>query len=120
MKMGSTDSPPGNPQSWEGRSLQPSDEKELFEAIGHAFDYRGDVTLHLKTGEQVNGYVFDRHEEVSNPYLKLFLPDQAQPHIISYHEIAEITFSGEDTAFGRSWEDWAQKWKKLDSNSRDS
>ena len=32
-------------------------------------------------------------------------------------EIAGIVFSGEDTAFGRSWEDWAQKWKKPEPSS---
>ena len=31
---------------------------------------------------------------------------------MNYHDIAEVEFSGEDTAFGRSWEDWAQKWQK--------
>jgi hypothetical protein len=89
----------------------------MQEAVNYAFDYRGDVTIHLKTGEQVTGFVFDRHTEVSQPYIKLFLPNCAQPHIISYDEIMQIVFSGADTAFGRSWEDWAQKWKKFESPS---
>ena len=115
--MGSDMSSNGNPQSWEGRCIQPSDEKELHEAIRWAFDYRGDVTIQLKTGEQVIGYVFDRHEDVPQPYIKLFLPNSQEPHVVLYQDIAEVVFSGEDTAFGRSWEDWAQKWKKPESSS---
>jgi hypothetical protein len=103
-----------NIKTWEGRCLQPSDDKALYEAIGYAFDYRGDVTIQLKTGEQVMGYVFDRHEDVPQPYIRLFRPNQHQPHKIFYQEIAGIVFSGADTAFGRSWEDWAKKWKKLE------
>ena len=112
--MGSDISSNGNPQSWEGRCIQPSDEKELHEAVRRAFDYRGDVTIRLKTGEQVTGYVFDRHEDIPQPYLKLFLPNGHSPHVVSYQEIAEVEFSGEDTAFGRSWENWAKKWKNSD------
>ena len=115
--MGSDISSNGNPQSWEGRCIRPSDEKELYEAMSLAFDYRGDVTIQLKTGEQVTGYVFDRHEDLPQPYVKLFLSNQTEPHIVSYQEIAGVVFSGEDTAFGRSWEDWAQKWKKPESSS---
>ena len=33
---------------------------ELAEAVEEAFDYRGDVTIELKTGERLEGYIFDR------------------------------------------------------------
>lgn len=115
--MGSDIGSHGNHQSWEGQKVQPSDEKELREAISRAFDYRGDVTIQLKTGDQLIGYVFDRQEDVPQPYVKLFLPNRREPHIVGYQEIAGIVFSGEDTAFGRSWEGWAQKWKKPEPSS---
>ncbi len=115
--MGSDLFAKGSPQSWEGTCIQPSDENELHEAINRAFNYRGDVTIQLKTGEQLMGYVFNRHTEGPQPSLKLFLPNDKDPHIVSYQDIAGVMFSGEDTAFGRSWEDWAQKWKKPDSHS---
>ncbi len=115
--MGSDVSSNGIAQSWEGRRLQPSNDKELHEAIGRAFDYRGDVTIQLNTGEQVMGYVFDRQQVAPQPYVKLFLPEGHEPRMVLYQEIAEIVFSGEDTAFGRSWEDWAQKWKKPEASS---
>ena len=88
------------------------DEVMLREVIGHACDYRGDVTIHLKSGEQVIGYVFDRKEDVSEPYVKIFLANQSEASTVKYQDIHELEFSGEDTAFGRSWEDWAKKWQK--------
>lgn len=112
--MESNDSSTGRVQSWEGRCLQPSNHEELLEAIHLAFDYRGDVTIQLSTGEEVLGFVFDHHEEVIPPFIRLFLPNAPQPHKILYEEIAGIIFSGPDTAFGRSWEDWAKKWNKIE------
>ena len=101
-----------HPSSWEGHRLPADTESVLREAMERACDYRGDVTIHLKTGEQVCGYVFDRHEGIPHPYIKLFLANQSEPAIVKYQDIAEVEFSGEDTAFGRSWEDWAKKWQK--------
>ncbi len=101
-----------HPPSWEGHRLPTHTESDLKEALNRACDYRGDVTLHLKTGEQVVGYVFDRQEGIPDPYVKLFPPNQAEPMTVKYQDIAEVEFSGEDTAFGRSWEDWTQKWQK--------
>lgn len=115
--MGSDIPSKDSPQSWEGLRIQPSDESELREAINRAFDYRGDVTIQMKTGEQLMGYVFNRQEKGPQPSLKLFLPNDKNPRIVLYQDIAGVMFSGEDTAFGRSWEDWAQKWKKPDSDS---
>src|SRR6266700_1762221 len=36
---------------------------EIREALEKAFDYRGDVTLTLKTSEKVEGYIFDRKND---------------------------------------------------------
>jgi len=110
--MSAQNSSDSHPQSWEGSRLQPTNDAELQDALGRACDYRGDVTIHLKTGEQVIGYVFDRQEEASHPFVKVFLANQSDPSIIKCRDIAQVEFSGEDTAFGRSWEDWAQKWQK--------
>jgi hypothetical protein len=110
--MSAQDPSDGHPQSWEGSRLQPANDAELQIAIGRACDYRGDVTIYLKTGEQVIGYVFDRQEKTFQPFVKVFLANQSDPSIIKCRDIAQVEFSGEDTAFGRSWEDWAQKWQK--------
>ena len=92
--------------------MQPSNEEELDDAIGRAIDYRGDVTIHLKAGERVIGYVFDRQKNIPHQSIKIFLANKVEPFIIKTHDIAGVEFSGEDTAFGRSWDDWAKKWQK--------
>ena len=35
-------------------------EKEIRAALEKAFDYRGDITITLKDGEKIEGYIFDR------------------------------------------------------------
>lgn len=115
--MDSDSSLSNQPQSWEGRCVQPTNDQELQEIINCVFDYRGDVTLQLKTGEQVVGYVFDRCENSPRPYVKLYLASCDKPQTVCYEDIAGVVFSGEDTAFGRSWEDWAQKWNQSQAKS---
>ena len=99
-------------QSLEGMVFRPANQQELSHGVKMAFDYRGDVTIKLSSGLQITGYVFDWNEREGNPYLRLFLRDVIEPRQVSYADIREIAFSGEDTAFGRSWEDWVKKWSK--------
>ena len=46
--------------SLEGQVLGPTSASEIAEAVELAFDYRGDVTLSLPSGESVVGYLFNR------------------------------------------------------------
>lgn len=96
-------------QSLEGRVFKPSNPKELAEAIEQAFDYRGDVTLQLVSGLKVEGYLFNRNPTGSRPFLQLFLKGQAGEQIVEYGDIVSISFSGKDTASGKSWESWVAK-----------
>jgi len=74
-----------------------------------AFDYRGDVTLELTSGEKIEGYIFNRNASASLPVLQLFPKDQAGTRVVPYADIATIAFTGEDTASGKSWEAWVKK-----------
>lgn len=94
--------------SLEGRSFRPASPAELAEAIDRAFDYRGDVTLTLKSGETVVGYIFNRESGGPNPVLHLF-PTSGGTRTIPYSDVAGIAFTGEDTASGKTWEAWATK-----------
>src|SRR5206468_1547330 len=38
--------------------------EEIRAALEKAFDFRGDITLTLKSGEKVEGYIFDRRQIV--------------------------------------------------------
>lgn len=95
--------------SLEGRVFKPVSPAETAEAIELAFDYRGDVTLTLKSGESVIGYLFNRQVGAGNSYLDLFPSDSPDPRHIPYHDIVTIVFTGEDTANGKSWEAWVSK-----------
>jgi len=95
--------------SLEGRVFTPHSASETAEAVELAFDYRGDVTVVLRSGESVAGYIYNRHVSASDPYLELFPTGHPDPRRIPYLEIATIAFTGEDTASGKSWETWVSK-----------
>ncbi len=93
---------------WEGRSFRFTHQMGLFEVIEAAFDYRGDVTLELKDGTRIEGYVFNREPRGAEPYIEILAKD-AGTTTIKYADIAAVEFTGEDTAFGKSWEAWVAK-----------
>jgi hypothetical protein len=95
--------------SLEGRVFTPATEQERAEAIELAFDYRGDVTLGLTSGESIVGFVFNRHATGEHPSIEFFPEDHPSPRTIAYSAIVSISFTGEDTANGKSWEAWASK-----------
>jgi len=93
----------------EGRVFQPTSFAELADAVELAFDYRGDVTVSLKSGESLNGYLFNRQVNGSDSYLELFPSVSSDAQHSRYDQIAAIAFTGEDTATGKSWENWIAK-----------
>jgi transcriptional antiterminator Rof (Rho-off) len=97
------------PGSLVGRVFRPATEAELAEAIELAFDYRGDVTLELSSGEQVTGYLFNRSAAQGSAVIELFVAGSGTARVVPYTEIRSIAFSGEDTANGKSWEVWVAK-----------
>ena len=99
----------GMTSSLEGRVFTPSSPGEITEAVELAFDYRGDVTLTLRSGEAVTGYIYNRQAAATESYLELFPGDRPDAQRIPYSEITTIAFTGEDTANGKSWEAWVSK-----------
>ncbi|MDE3018027.1 MAG: hypothetical protein KGI53_03325 [Nitrospirota bacterium] len=106
-----TDSKQHGPEahSLEGKVFRPANPKELAEAVERAFDYRGDITLMLSSGETVEGYLFNRTPTGSRPFLQMFPKGVSGERVIEYAEILSISFSGKDTASGKSWEAWVEK-----------
>lgn len=87
-------------------------EEELRVALEKAFDYRGDVTLTLKDNSKIEGYVFDRvaGNSLANSFVRV-MPKQANQKLrIAYADIAALSFTGKDTAAGKSWEAWVRKY----------
>jgi hypothetical protein len=90
-------------------------EDELREALEKAFDYRGDVTITRKDGTKIEGYIFDRVTGVTldNSFVRLLPKEAPQRRKIAYSDIAALSFTGRDTAAGKSWEAWVKKyWEK--------
>ena len=92
-------------------------ESELKDALEKAFDYRGDVTLTLKSGEVVEGYIYDRRPgtTLENSMVRV-MPSKGEDRSrrsIPYSELAAIHFSGRDTAAGKTFDAWVKKyWEK--------
>ena len=89
-------------------------DEELRQALEKAFDYRGDVTLTLKSGERIEAFVFNRHSgaTLSESYVQYFTPAAPEKRKVSYAEFARLEFSGKDRAEGKHWEDWVKKYNE--------
>ena len=99
----------------EGWVPQLASEEELRLALEKAFDYRGDVTLTLKDNSKIEGYLFDRvvGNSLSNSFVRVMPRGAMQKLKIAYADIAALSFTGKDTAAGKSWEAWVRKyWEK--------
>jgi hypothetical protein len=90
-------------------------EEELREALEKAFDYRGDVAVTRKDGSKIEGYIFDRYmgKNLADSFVRV-LPKESNDRVkVSYSNIAALSFTGRDTAAGKSWEAWVKKyWEK--------
>jgi hypothetical protein len=102
-------------ENLQGRVWEPSTEDELREGLEKAFDYRGDVTITLKNGSAVEGYIFDRRvgATLADSCVRLFPKGDPKKVTVPYSEIVNLRFTGRDTAAGKSWEAWLRKyWEK--------
>ena len=91
-----------------------ADENDLRQALEKAFDYRGDVTLTLKSGEKIEAFIFNRHTgaTLAESYGQYFTPAAPEKRKLSYAEIARLEFSGKDRAAGKHWEDWVKAYNE--------
>ena len=89
-------------------------EDDLRTALEKAFDYRGDVTLTLKSGERIEAYIFNRlpGSTLADSYVQYFTPSASDKRKVSYADIARLEFSGKDRAAGKHWEDWVKAYNE--------
>src|SRR6185369_2045358 len=92
----------------EGLIWQSASGEELRAGLEKAFDYRGDVTITLKNGTKVEGYIFDRRtgKTLADSAVRLYPKDSTEKISIAYSDIAALAFTGRDTAAGKTFEAW--------------
>ena len=78
----------------------------LADVVDKAFDYRGNVTVVLTDGAEIEGYLFNRNADAPVPFVQMFDLNGGGPHTLSYREIRTIRFTGRDTAAGNSYAAW--------------
>jgi hypothetical protein len=92
-----------------------STDAEIREALEKAFDYRGDLTITLKSGQKIEGYLFDRKikgPSLAECFVRLMPRDGADKVSVPYSEIAALAFTGRDTAAGKSFAAWVKKYNE--------
>jgi hypothetical protein len=87
-------------------------EQDLKNALEKAFDYRGDITITLKSGEKIEAYIFNRQtgETLADSFVQYFTPKSEDKRRLAYDQIAGLEFSGKDRAAGKHWEDWVKAY----------
>ena len=87
---------------------------DLRDALGKALDYRGDVTLTLKSGERIVAFVFNCKSgpTLADSWVQYYTPTAPEKRKVGYAEIASIEFTGKDRAAGKHWEDWVEKYNE--------
>ena len=82
----------------------------LYDALDKAFDYRGDITITLKDNSRIVGYIYNREAKAPEPFIELFPADRDEKVKLFYKDVAALNFSGVDTAAGKSWALWVEKY----------
>lgn len=100
------------PKSLQGSIPELASDSEVLAALEEAFDYRGDVTVTLKDGKVVEGYVFDRRkgQRLDDSIVRILPQGSDERVTIKYSEIEGLTFSGKDAAHGKTWENWVKRF----------
>lgn len=81
--------------------------------IEAAFDFRGHVTVTLKNGEAVEGYLFNRQFKnlrlPEDNFIEMFLKGSGEKKKYPIPDIESVALTGEDFAAGNSYEDYLKK-----------
>ena len=85
----------------------------LKDQIEAAYDFRGHVTLRLKDGRVIEGFLYNR--EFENPklpqdfFVDVLVKDSDKNERYPMTEVASIALTGTDYAAGNSYEDYLKK-----------
>ena len=96
-------------QTLEGWTAHLGPDLTIEQVIDRAFDYRGNVTVVMKDGSQVIGYLFNRNNQVAQPFVQLFDEEGTSLMTLQYTDIGNILFTGKDMAAGKSYEAYQRR-----------
>ena len=87
---------------------------DLRDALDKALDYRGDVTVTLKSGERFEAFGFNCKSgpTLADSWVQYYTPSAPEKRKVGYAEISSIEFTGKDRAAGKHWEDWIKKYSE--------
>lgn len=99
----------------QGFTSDRTNQTEFAAALAAAVDYRGDVTIMLDNESEEMGYLFDLTGDVVDGNVGFMTKEDTSPRRLSTATIKSITFTGRDTAEGKSFDTWIKKYveKKL-------
>ena len=99
----------------QGFMAERSDHERFESGLLEAVEYRGDVTITTTDGSTIEGYIFDLTGTVDEGSIGYMTRDDKCPQRMDASSIVRIEFSGKDTAEGKSFETWIEKYveKKL-------
>jgi hypothetical protein len=94
------------------RRVPSSDAAAFGAALESARDFRGDVTLELTDGTQIEGFVYDWSQGPASGARKVrMLPkDGGARRSFVEESIAAVSFTGKDAAAGKTWENWVRRY----------
>lgn len=109
---GESTGPAGDDQEYaQGFRYEGDDTDLLAAALDAALDYRGDVKILLKGGEELVGYLFNHDRRSDEPFFELIPSTEEKTRKVLYRDLRGIVFSGRDTASGKSWETWVKQYE---------
>ena len=97
----------------EGWVPQLASDDDIKAALEKAFDFRGDVTITLKSGEKIEAYIFNRQTgaTLADSWVQYFAANAPDKRKLAYHQISRLEF-GKDRAAGKHWEDWVKAYNQ--------
>lgn len=107
--------PSGEHENLEGWIPPLASPEQVIAALEKAFGYRGDVSIHTRHGQIIEGYVFDRGGDgvgLQSCYVRLYPKGSTEKIRIAYSDIARLEFSGKDAAAGKSFQTWLKKYQE--------
>lgn len=77
------------------------------ESLRAAFDYRGNVTLTLDDGAEMEAFVTNLGDDA----IDVWRPGHTKLEALPRARVRQVAFTGRDNASGRSWETWLREYE---------